>query len=102
MVCIKKFIRRITNFVSYIGHLRVEFLLLWYFFQALSGILDLVFIERRSKMLNKVKTKALISVGAVDATSFILWILHDKKNKEIKRKIKVFVYRQSSQFGFLK
>ena len=33
---------------------------------------DLVFIERRSKMLNKVKTKALISVGAVAATSFIL------------------------------
>ena len=53
-------------------------------------------------MLNKVKTKALISVGAVAATSFILWILHDKKNKEIKRKIKVFVYRQSSQFVFLK
>lgn len=35
-------------------------------------MLDLVFIERRSKMLNKVKTKALISVGAVVATSFIL------------------------------
>ena len=42
-------------------------------------------------MLNKVKTKALISVGAVAATSFILWILHDKKNKEIKRKIKLFI-----------
>ena len=41
-------------------------------FQDLSGMLDLVFIERRSKMLNKVKTKALISVGAVAATSFIL------------------------------
>ena len=35
-------------------------------------MLDLVFIERRSKMLNKVKTKVLISVGAVAATSFIL------------------------------
>ena len=35
-------------------------------------MLDLVFIERRSKMLNKVKTKALISVGAVASTSFIL------------------------------
>jgi hypothetical protein len=35
-------------------------------------MLDLVFIERRSKMLNIVKTKALISVGAVAATSFIL------------------------------
>ena len=40
--------------------------------QALSGMLDLVFIERRSKMLNKVKTKSLISVGVVAATSFIL------------------------------
>ena len=39
---------------------------------SLFDILDLVFIERRSKMLNKVKTKALISVGAVAATSFIL------------------------------
>lgn len=39
---------------------------------SLFDILDLVFIERRSKMLNKVKTKALISVGTVAATSFIL------------------------------
>ena len=70
--CIKKFIRRITNFVSYIGHLRWHFYFCDNTFQALSVFFDLVFIERRSKMLNKVKTKALISVGAVAATSFIL------------------------------
>lgn len=35
-------------------------------------MLDLVFVEKRSKMLNKVKTKSLISVGVVAATRFIL------------------------------
>lgn len=35
-------------------------------------MLVLVFIERMSKMLNKIKTKALLSVGAVATTSFIL------------------------------
>lgn len=65
--------------------------------QALSGMLDLVFIERRSKMLNKVKTKALISVGAVAATSSILMMGYTAGQHSTAKQSRIVLYERKAR-----